>query len=100
MAICYCQNKECERIFSGEEIMGIDLFAPDALLPCGHKPYQLVFCASALRDEKEKADKWEALEPRLNAIQEEVCGMCSEYTPLCGNNPFNKECPRFRWGHL
>lgn len=98
MAICYCQNKDCERIFSGEEIKGIDLFAPDALLPCGHKPSQLVIGASVLREDKEKAAKREEIEPRLNAIRDEVCEMCSEDTPSCGHNPFNKKCPRFRWG--
>lgn len=95
MTICYCQDKKCERIFSGEEIVWIDLFAPDARLPCGHKPSQLVFCASALRDDKEKAEKWDELEPRLNAIRDAVCDMCSEDTPSCDYNPFGKKCPRF-----
>ncbi|MDE6735613.1 MAG: hypothetical protein K2J64_09135 [Desulfovibrio sp.] len=94
MAICYCQNKDCERIFSGEEILGIDLFAPDALLPCGHKPSQLVFGASVLRDDKEKAAKYEEMEPRLKAICDEVCDMCEEETPSCNYNPFGKECRR------
>lgn len=96
MAICYCQNKECERIFSGEEIVGIDLFAPDALLPCGHKPSQLVFGASVLRDDKDKAAKYEEMEPRLNAIREVVCEDCGNETATCGNNPFSKKCHRFQ----
>lgn len=95
MAIFYCQDKNCEKIFTGEELAGIDLFAPDAKLPCGHKPSQLVFCASALREAKEKAQRWDEVEPRLKGIAEGVCDMCAEGAPSCGNDLFGRKCPRF-----
>lgn len=37
MAVCWCRDKNCERIFAGEELKGIDVFSENVVLPCGHK---------------------------------------------------------------
>lgn len=96
MNIAYCQNPRCERIFSGQEIAGIDLFAPDAKLPCGHAPSQLVLAASVLRDAKHKADRYDKLVEFLrdNYLGDDICDAC-DHTGDCGEDPFGDKCPKF-----
>lgn len=95
MAVCWCVNQDCERIFAGEELKYIDIWGDDAVLPCGHKPKILVLCASALRDAEEAENKLKKMQPRLGRICKTFCNNC-QYDCPCECDPFNENCKRFK----
>ena len=97
MAVCWCVNKNCERIFAGEELKDInDLWTDDATLPCGHKPAVYAFGASALRDAQEAQNRLEHLLPRMMHIGEAYCDRCCAGDEECGYDVLGENCHVFQ----
>ena len=96
MAVCWCRDRDCERIFAGEELKDIDIWGEDAVLPCGHKPEILVLCASALRDAHEAEKELERLRPRMMQIGEFYCVHCRAGDDVCGYDVLGEKCHVFQ----
>ncbi len=87
MGIVICTEKSCECIHDGKNVDISKMWDKDYLLPCGHKPSQIVMGASVLRDAA-------AAEEKLQKIETvDFCEHCLERSDcLCDGNPFGDDC--------
>lgn len=95
MAVCWCNDPNCEQIFSTRELKDIDLFAKNALLPCGHKPGKIIFGTSAIRAAENAERELERIRPRLKRICEVFCDNCCYADKFCGRDPLGERCHEF-----
>lgn len=96
MAVCWCREKTCEQIYTGEDLKDIDIFADDAVLPCGHKPGMLVMGASSLRAAAKAEAELERLQSRLERMSSSFCDTCCEGDEDCGYDALGEKCHVFQ----
>lgn len=96
MAVCWCREKNCEQIFTSEDLKDIDLFADNAVLPCGHKPEMLVMGASALRDAAKAETELKRLRPRLERMSSFYCDICRKGDDECDYDALGEKCHVFQ----
>ena len=73
-SICYCQDKDCDRIFNADVLFDdpnyLKIMCGDPpLLPCGHRIHSLTMSASVLRAGREAEDKVRELEEKLHRME-------------------------------
>lgn len=87
MGIVICTEKSCECIHDGKNVDISKMWDKDYLLPCGHKPSQIVMGASVLRDAAAAEEKLKKIEAT------DFCEHCLERCAcLCDGDPFSEDC--------